>query len=104
MSVQVSSRLPSKFISEIESLIKEGYYINVSDFIRDAVREKLESIKEIKLRKISLEDAKKEIYHYLLENQDSYPYEIANELRLELSLVHEALLELKKEGKVEVEQ
>jgi len=45
--------------------------------------------------------AKREIYHYLLQNPDSYPYDIANELELELSLVHEALIELRKEGKAE---
>nr|QNO51134.1 hypothetical protein OLNPMGDC_00025 [Methanosarcinales archaeon ANME-1 ERB6] len=104
MSVQISSRLPRKFLSEIESLVKEGYYHNDSDFVREAVREKLEGIKEVKLRVVSLEEAKGEIYRYLEQNPDSYPYDIANELRLELSLVHEALIELKKEGKaVEVE-
>ena len=51
-----------------------------------------------------MEEAKEEIYRYLEQNPDSYPYDIANELRLELSLVHEALIELKEEGKaVEVE-
>jgi len=44
-------------------------------------------------------EAKEEIYQYLEQNQDSYPYDIATELSLDLSLVHEALLELKKEGK-----
>ena len=84
MSDQISSRLPLKFISEIESLVNEGYYLSASDFVREAVRDKLE-----------------EIYRYLLQNPDSYPYEIANELWLELSLVHEALIELRKGGKAE---
>ncbi len=104
MSMQVSSRIPPKFVSEIEDLVKEGYYLNISDFVREAVREKLESIKEIKLRDISLAEAKKEIYRYLLEHPSVYPYDIANALNLELSLVHEALSELKKEGKAEEEQ
>ena len=104
MSDQISSGLPQKFISEIESLVKEGYYPSVSDFVREAVREKLEVIKEIKLRELSLKEAKEEIYRYLLRNPDSYPYDIANELGLELSVVHGALVELRKEGKaVEVE-
>ena len=101
MSDQISSRLPLKFISEIESLVNEGYYISASDFVREAVRDKLEEIKEIRLREVSLNDAKEEIYRYLLQNPDSYPYEIANELWLELSLVHEALIELREEGKAE---
>ena len=101
MSDQISSRLPPKFVSEIESLVNEGYYLSASDFVREAVREKLEVIKEIRLREVSLNVAKKEIYRYLLQNPDSYPYDIANELRLELSLVHEALIELRKEGKAE---
>ena len=102
MSDQISSRLPLKFISEIESLVNEGYYISASDFVREAVRDKLDEIKEIRLREVSLNDAKEEIYRYLLQNPDSYPYEIANELWLELSLVHEALIELRKAGKAEV--
>jgi Arc/MetJ-type ribon-helix-helix transcriptional regulator len=101
MSDQISSRLPPKFVSEIESLVNGGYYLSTSDFVREAVREKLEVIKEIRLREVSLNVAKKEIYRYLLQNPDSYPYDIANELRLELSLVHEALIELRKEGKAE---
>ena len=101
MSDQISSRLPLKFISEIESLVNEGYYISASDFVREAERDKLDEIKEIRLREVSLNDAKEEIYRYLLQNPDSYPYEIANELWLELSLVHEALIELRKAGKAE---
>jgi len=60
------------------------------------VREKLEGVKEIRLREVPLKEIKEEIYRYLEQNPDSYPYDIANELRLELSLVHEALVELKK--------
>ncbi len=102
MSDQISSRLPLKSISEIESLVNEGYYLcAISDFVREAERDKLEEIKEIRLREVSLNDAKEEIYRYLLQNPDSYPYEIANESWLELSLVHEALIELRKDGKAE---
>jgi Arc/MetJ-type ribon-helix-helix transcriptional regulator len=75
MSDQISSRLPLKFISGIKSLENEGYYLSASDFVREAVRDKLDEIKEIRLREVSLNDAKE------------YPYDIANELWLELSLV-----------------
>jgi Arc/MetJ-type ribon-helix-helix transcriptional regulator len=99
MSVQIASKLPRKFLAEIESLVNEGYYLDTSDFVREAVREKLEGLMEIKLREVPLGEAKEEIYRYLELNPDSYPYDIATELRLDLSLVHEALLELKKRGK-----
>lgn len=69
--------------------------------MREAVREKLEGVKEIRRREVPLKEIKEEIYRYLEHNPDSYPYDIANELRLELSLVHEAVVELKKEGKAE---
>jgi Arc/MetJ-type ribon-helix-helix transcriptional regulator len=39
-------------------LVNEGYYLSASDFVREAVREKLEAIKEIKLREVSLNEAK----------------------------------------------
>lgn len=101
MSDQISSKLPPKLISAIESLVKEGYYLDASDFVREAVKAKLEGMKEIRLREVSLKEAKEEIYQYLIQNPSSYPYDIANELRLDLSLVHEALIELRKEGKAE---
>ncbi len=101
MSDRISSRLPLKFISVLESLVNEGYYLSASDFVREAERDKSEEIKKIRLREVSLNEAKEEIYRYLLQNPDSYPYEIANELWLELSLVHEALIELREAGKAE---
>jgi Arc/MetJ-type ribon-helix-helix transcriptional regulator len=58
MSGQISSRLPPKFVSEIESLVNEGYYLSASDFVREAEREKLKAIKEIKLREVSMNMAK----------------------------------------------
>ena len=60
MSVQVSSRLPRKFLFEIESLVKKGYYLNALDFVREAVKEKLEGIGEIRPREVPLKEAKEE--------------------------------------------
>jgi hypothetical protein len=40
------------------TIVNKGYYLSPSDFVREAVREKLEAIKEIKLRAVSLNVAK----------------------------------------------
>lgn len=36
-------RIPKKMESEIKDLVEEGSYMSVSDFIRSAIRDKLES-------------------------------------------------------------
>lgn len=97
----VSARLSPKEMEEIEKLVEEGFYMNTADFVRTAVREKLESIKVIDIRDVSKEKAKKEVIEYLKERGTAYASEISENLRLDLNLVFLVLNELKKEGKTE---
>ncbi len=46
----VPTKLTEKLVAEIEALIKEGWYANKSEFIRDAVRE---LIKKLKVERIA---------------------------------------------------
>lgn len=96
----VSARLSPKEVEEIEKLVEEGFYMNVADLVRMAVREKLEAIKVIDVRDVEKEKAKKEIIGYLKENQKAYPSDIADALRLDFDLVIEIVKELVKEGRV----
>ena len=57
----VSARLSPKEIDEIERLVGDGFYMNTADFVRMAVREKLESIKVIDIRNVTKEKAMKEV-------------------------------------------
>ena len=42
-SYPVMTRVPRSVIDEIEKLCKEGYYMDVSDYIRDIIRRDLQA-------------------------------------------------------------
>jgi len=96
----VSARLSPKELEEMEKLVEEGFYMNIADFVRMAVREKLESIKVIDVRCAGMEKAKKEVVDYLKTNRKAYPSEIADALRLDFDLVIDVVKELAKEGRI----
>ena len=96
----VSARLSPKELEEIEKLVEEEFYMNTADFVRTAVREKLESIQIIDVRNVSKEKAEKEIIEYLKKNKKAYPSDIADALQLDFDLVLEIIKGLAKEGRV----
>jgi len=98
----VGAKLTPVEYSEIEKLVNAGIYLNVSDFIRSAVREKLESIRVVRVRDVDYKDAKKEVLGYLKSYHEAYPHQIAEELELDYDLVWEITEGLKKEGRLEV--
>jgi len=99
VSELVSARLSHKEMEEIEKLVEEGFYMNVADFVRMAVREKLESVKVIDVRDVAKEKAKKEVVEYLKENQRAYPSDVADALQLDFDLVLEIVKDLIEEGR-----
>ncbi|MCR4369437.1 MAG: ribbon-helix-helix domain-containing protein [archaeon] len=87
---------------KIRRMVKEGAFLNVSDFIREAIREKLEGTEVIYLRDVDYETAKKEILEYYQHHKEAYYDEIANDLRLDLEMTVKIVNELVREKKVEV--
>ena len=85
---------------EINKLITAGIYLSVSDFLREAVREKLRAIKVIKVRDIDYNVAKKEVLGYYREYSEAYDYEVADDLELDYELVCQIVDELEKEGRL----
>ncbi len=57
----VGAKLTPNEIGQINKLVEAGLYLNPSDFIRDAVREKLAAIKVIQYRDLDYETARKEV-------------------------------------------
>ena len=100
ISELVSARLSPKELEEIEKLVEEGFYMNTADFVRTSVREKLESIKVINVRDVSMEKAKKEVIEYLRNNKKSYPSDIADALQMDFDTVLDIIKELAKEGRI----
>ena len=96
----VSARLSSREAEAIERLVEEGFYMNTADFVRMAVREKLESISVINVRNVSEEKAKKEVLDYLKSNKKAYPSDVADALQLDFDMVLSIVKELISEGRI----
>ena len=96
----VSARLSPKEAEVIERLVEEGFFMNTADFVRTAVREKLESVKIIEVSNTGREKAKKEVIEYLKENKKAYPSDAADALGLDFDLVLEIVKELVGEGRL----
>ncbi len=100
MSELAATRLAEREELIVRKLIKSGYYLNMSEFIRDAVREKLERIGETKIiveRRVSKAQAKNEILQYLKKHPSSYVSEVSEELGIPLDVAFEAAHELLQE-------
>lgn len=72
-------------------------YISISDFVREAIRDKLRAIKVVKVRDISYEEAKKEVLGYYKSYKEAYPHEVADDLELDYDLVWAITEELQEE-------
>lgn len=85
-------------MQEINKIVKAGLYINVSDFVRDAVRVKLRELKSTKLD--PPEVIKQRVYEYFKARGGSgWPDEAAIELGYSVLEVLDALERLRKEGR-----
>ena len=96
----VSAILSPKEMEAIEILVGEGFFMNTADFVRMAVREKLESIKIVDARNLPKEKAQKEIIEYLKDNKKAYPSDIADALQLDFDLVLSIVKDMIKEGRL----
>jgi Arc/MetJ-type ribon-helix-helix transcriptional regulator len=79
----VGSKVSAVELEEIKKLVAAGVYLNTSDFVRDAIRDKLAAIKTIKYRDVDYETAKKEIRGYFRDRGEAYPSEIEEDLELD---------------------
>ncbi len=96
-------------LTEVEKELKfitEKLKISKAEAIREAIRhyaEELRGLEVVEVRDIPKEQAKKEILDYIKGKERVWSDEIADALRLDLSLVNEILMELWSEGYVEPE-
>jgi hypothetical protein len=91
---------------ELEALdtIVERLHSSKSEAIREAIRnyaDQLLGTEIMKVREVSRSQARKEILEYLQKNDRAWSSEIADSLRIDLSLVNSALEELWSEKRVE---
>lgn len=83
-----------------KKLVEAGLYLNPSDFIRAAVREKLADIKVIECRDVDYETAKKEVAGYFQMRGEAYASDASTDLQLDFELVCKIMDDLEKEGKL----
>jgi len=98
----IGSKVSAVELEQIRKLVDTGVYLNTSDFVRDAIRDKLAAIKIIKYRNIDYETAKKEVIGYFQRRGEAYPSEIEEDLELDYHLICDIINELKREGRLEV--
>ena len=99
----IGSKVSAVELEQINRLVASGVYLNTSDFVRDAVRDKLAApIKTIKYRNVDYETAKKEVIGYFQERGEAYASEIEEDLELDYKLICKIVDELKREGRLAV--
>jgi len=98
----VGTKVTQREIREIQGLLDAGEYISISDFVREAIRDKLRAIKVVKVRDIAYDEAKQEVLGYYRSYKEAYPHEVAEDLELDYDLVWQITDELKAEKRLEV--
>jgi len=99
----VGSKVYAVELEQIKQLVAAGVYLNTSDFVRDAIRDKLAAIKTIKYRDIDYNTGKREVMGYFQERVEAYPSDVEEDLELDYELVSQILEELKREGRLELQ-
>ena len=97
----VEAKLTPNEIGQINKLVEAGLYLNPSDFIHDAVREKLAAIKVIPYLDLDYGTAKKEVAGYFQMKGEAYASDASIDLELDYELVCKIMDDLEKEGKME---
>ncbi len=96
----VGVRLPEIERERVSRLIEMGYYMNFGDFLRDAVRSKLNDFKFVFVKGIDTKKAKKEVLEFIKKNPNVYADEVAEELNMDLETVVKTINDLIKEKRV----
>lgn len=103
-STTAGTKLTRKEVEKIQRLVQIGEYLGMSDFLRTAVREKLEAIEIVEVKDMDYETAKKEILGYYQKHREAYPDEAANALGIDLELtmkIAKQLIEEKRLGEID---
>jgi len=57
----IGSKVSAWELEQIRQLVTSGIYLNTSDFVRDAIRDKLAAIKTIKYRDVDMRPPKRKL-------------------------------------------
>lgn len=99
MPRQAAAKVSDVEYAKIERLVQAGMYINVSDFVRDAIRSRLA---ELTMGPAEVDSGRleEEVLEYLRSRGgEAWPDDIASELGVSVLDVLEALESLRRKGK-----
>lgn len=97
----IATKLTPREYDEINKLVEAGIFLNSSDFVREAIRDKLKAIKIVKIRDLDYDMAKKEVLGYYRSHLEAYISEVAEDLELDFELVIKITNELKQENRLD---
>lgn len=93
--------MPVELVKKVDNARAKLGYRSRNEVIRESVRhflEEIEEMKVIRIRNISLKQAKKEILAYLKQRNSAYVSNIADTLGIDIQLAFKAAEELEREG------
>ena len=101
MPQQAATRIPDREYEKIQDLVEAGLYLNVSDFVRDAIRSRLAEL-ALGSRRVDPEGLQGEVEAHLRERGgEVWPDEVAEALDVSILDVLEALEALAARGRAE---
>lgn len=75
--------IPARLWKEISKIVEvSGAYVSEAEFVRDAVREKLQQVTVTEVREIPDEELERSIVEYIKKHETAYPSDIAVDLRV----------------------
>ena len=97
----IGTKIAAQEYKKIMNLVNNGFFINSSDFLREAIRDKLKEYEIIELRELTHDEAKIEILNFCKKTQTFDISIIADELKLDIFFVNNIVEELIEEGIIE---
>jgi len=100
-ALQLAVRLSKADYVMVQQLVKTGLYRSSADFLREAVRDKLESLEVVSIRNVDASKVERMIEDYLVKHPGpSFASEIADALGLDYSITFKTVHKLLEEGRV----
>ena len=94
--------IPKRLWKEIGKTVKmSGAYSNEAEFVREAVREKLQKVAIVEVKDISQPELQKQIMKYIKGKGRAYPSDIAADLHVPYFSVLEVINKLVEESVIE---
>ena len=94
----VTIELSKLELNKINKFIEDELYLSCSDFVKEAVKEKIQSMEPINIRDIPYNQQRDEIIDFAESHGIVDALEIADALRLDVFCVNEIMAELIREG------